>query len=102
MKCQHENREAARFCDELSRGQASRVLRPGGHLLAATLHQHAHKNAVTAYNHLNLGFTESELHELCLDAGLEPRSIQVSAVEKRTPNFEVLTLVAGKPSWTSA
>ena len=78
--------------------EASRVLRPGGRLLAATLHQHAHKNAVTAYNHLNLGFTESKLHELCLDAGLEPRSIQVSAVEKRTPNFEVLTLIAGKPS----
>jgi len=78
--------------------EASRVLRPGGRLLAATLHQHAHKNAVTAYNHLNLGFTESKLHKLCLGAGLKPQSIQVSAVEKRTPNFEVLTLIAGKPS----
>ena len=37
--------------------EASRVLRPGGRLLAATLQKHAHKNAVDAYNHVNLGFT---------------------------------------------
>jgi DNA-binding transcriptional ArsR family regulator len=78
--------------------EASRVLRPGGHLLAATLQKHAHKNAVAAYNHLNLGFTEEQLREFCLEAGLEPQSIQISAVEKRTPNFEVLTLIASKPS----
>ena len=78
--------------------EASRVLRPGGHLLAATLQKHAHKNAVAAYNHLNLGFTEKQLRKFCLEAGLEPQSIQISAVEKRTPNFEVLTLIASKPS----
>jgi len=78
--------------------EASRVLRPGGRLLAATLQKHAHKNAVTAYNHLNLGFTESQLREFCFNAALEPQNIQVSAVEKRTPNFEVLTLIASKPS----
>jgi ArsR family transcriptional regulator len=78
--------------------EASRVLRPGGRLLAATLHKHAHKNAVTAYNHLNLGFSESQLKKYCTNAGLKPHNIQVSAVEKRTPNFEVLTLIAGKPA----
>ena len=78
--------------------EARRVLRPGGRLLAATLQKHAHKNAVTAYNHVNLGFTESQLHKFCLNAGLEPRCIQISAVEKRTPNFEVLTLLASKPA----
>ena len=78
--------------------EASRVLRPGGCLLAATLLEHAHKNAVEAYNHLNLGFTESQLRKFCSNAGLEPRNIQVSAVEKRSPNFEVLTLIARKPS----
>ena len=77
--------------------QASRVLRPGGRLLAATLHKHAHKNAVSAYNHLNLGFSEAQLKKFCTSAGLEAHNIQVSAVEKRTPNFEVLTLIAGKP-----
>ena len=76
--------------------EASRVLRPGGRLLAATLHKHAHKNAVSAYNHLNLGFTEAQLKKFCTSAGLKPHNIQISAVEKRTPNFEVLTMIAGK------
>jgi ArsR family transcriptional regulator len=74
-----------------------RVLRPGGRLLAATLHKHPHENAVMAYNHLNFGFTESQLRQYCTAAGLEPQNIQMSAVEKRSPNFEVLTLMAGKP-----
>lgn len=78
--------------------EASRVLRPGGRLLAATLQKHAHKNAVMAYNHLNLGFTGPQLRKLCSNAGLKPLNIQISAVEKRTPNFEVLTLIASKPA----
>jgi len=78
--------------------EVERILRPGGRLLAATLQKHAHKNAVKAYNHLNLGFTESQLRKLCTNAGLEPQNIRISAVEKRTPNFEVLTLLAAKPS----
>ena len=78
--------------------EAARVLRPGGRLLAVTLHKHQHKNSVAAYNHVNLGFTESQLRKLCNKAGLEPLNIQLSAVEKRTPNFEVLTLFAGKPA----
>jgi len=77
--------------------EAGRVLRPGGRLLAATLKRHAHKSVVTAYNHLNLGFTEPQLRKFCTHAGLIPKSIQISAVEKRTPNFEVLTLIASKP-----
>lgn len=78
--------------------EACRVLRPGGYLLAATLQKHAHKNAVEAYNHVNLGFTKKQLHELCTNSGLEPKHIQVAAVEKRTPNFNVLTMMAGKPA----
>ena len=78
--------------------ETSRVLRPGGRLLAATLQKHAHKNAVVAYNHLNLGFTQSQLRKFSTSAGLEPQNIQISAVEKRTPNFKVLTLMAGKPA----
>jgi len=77
--------------------EACRVLRPGGCLLGATLRKHPHKNAVAAYNHLNLGFTKSALHDFCTNSGLEPQNIEVSAVEKRTPNFEVLTLMAIKP-----
>jgi len=78
--------------------EAARVLRPGGRLLAVTLQKHSHKKAVAAYNHVNLGFTEAQLRKLCSKAGLETLNIQLSAVEKRTPNFEVLTLIAGKPA----
>ena len=78
--------------------EAFRILKPGGRLLAVTLQKHAHKNAVTAYNHLNLGFTEPQLRKFCTRAGLEPLTIQISGIEKRTPHFEVLTLVAGKPA----
>ena len=77
--------------------EAGRVLRPGGQLLAVTLQKHRHENSVAAYDHLNLGFTESQLRELCVGASLEPLNVQLSTIEKRTPNFEVLTLVAGKP-----
>lgn len=78
--------------------EAFRVLRPGGRLLAATLNKHPHENAVMAYNHLNLGFSEAQLRQYCSRAGLVAQNIQVSAVEKRTPNFEVLTLMAVKPA----
>jgi len=77
--------------------EAGRVLRPGGRLLVVTLQKHRHKNSVAAYNHLNLGFTAPQLRKLCIDAGLDLPNIQLSTVEKRTPNFEVLTLIAGKP-----
>jgi ArsR family transcriptional regulator len=77
--------------------EATRVLRPGGRLLAATLQKHAHEGAVEAYNHVNLGFTVEDLETLCAKARLEVMDIGVSAIEKRTPNFEVLTLVAYKP-----
>jgi ArsR family transcriptional regulator len=78
--------------------EVSRVLRRGGRLVAATLQKHAHKNVVEAYNHVNLGFTVKQLHELCSTAGLEPLELKVSAIEKRTPNFKVLTLTASKTS----
>jgi len=77
--------------------EAARVLRPGGRLLAVTLQKHQHKNIVATYNHVNLGFTEAQLTKLCRESGLDPLNIQLSAVEKRTPNFEVLTLIASKP-----
>lgn len=82
--------------------EACRVLRPGGRLIAATLRKHAHQNVVEAYNHVNLGFTIEQLRQFCTSAGLEPLEIRVSAVEKRSPNFEILTLVASKPSRAQA
>ena len=77
--------------------EAARVLRPGGKLLAVTLQRHRHEKAVEPYNHVNLGFTTTQLEQLSAEAGLQPQSCTVSAVEKRTPNFSVLSLLAVRP-----
>jgi len=76
--------------------EAGRVLRPGGTLLAVTLEHHRHKKAVEPYNHVNLGFTKAQLEKLAGSAGLSVQSCTVATVEKRTPNFAILTLSATK------
>jgi ArsR family transcriptional regulator len=76
--------------------QASRVLRRGGHLLAVTLQSHHHEKAVLPYNHVNHGFSIAQLEKHCNDAGMTPVACQVTAVEKRAPNYAVITLVASK------
>jgi ubiquinone/menaquinone biosynthesis C-methylase UbiE/DNA-binding transcriptional ArsR family regulator len=77
--------------------EIARVLRPGGKLLAVTLQKHQHAKAVEPFNHVNLGFTTGQLESFCNKAGLEVRACTVSAIEKRTPNFSVLSLSAVKP-----
>ena len=78
-------------------GEISRVLQPGGKLLAVTLERHKHQKAVDPFNHVNLGFTPAQLESLAAGAGLEVAACTVSAVEKRAPNFSVLALSAVKP-----
>lgn len=78
--------------------EIARVLRPGGVLLAVTLKAHRHEKAVAPYNHLNLGFTEQQLSRLCNGVGLDVLRCAQTAVEKRAPHFEVLTLMARKPA----
>lgn len=78
-------------------GEAARALKPGGKLLAVTLHQHQHEKAVEHYNHVNLGFSTAELEALCTEVGLKVQSCTVSTIEKRTPNFSVICLSAKKP-----
>lgn len=76
--------------------EAARTMRPGGLLLAVTLQKHDHAKAVEPYNHVNLGFTTGQLKRHCQQAGLTVRQCAVSAIEKRTPNFSVLSLSAIK------
>jgi ArsR family transcriptional regulator len=76
--------------------EAARVLRPGGKLLAVTLQKHRHEKAVELYDHVNLGFSPDELKKLTREAGLTLRDCMVSAIEKRAPNFSVLSLSASK------
>jgi len=77
-------------------GEAARVLRPTGKLLAVTLQRHQHAKAVEPYNHLNLGFSTRQLEKLSREAGLTVQTCTVSAIEKRAPNFSVLSLSASK------
>jgi ArsR family transcriptional regulator len=77
--------------------EATRVLRPAGKLLVLTLERHSHEKAVEPYNHRNLGFTLEQLESLGRSAGLLIQSCAVSAIEKRTPHFTVLSLCAAKP-----
>lgn len=77
--------------------EAARVLRRDGRLLVVTLAKHAHKAAVEAFDHRNLGFTAAELKALATKAGLEVESAGTATREKRPPHFEVLTMLARKP-----
>ena len=77
--------------------EATRVLRRGGRLLVSTLARHAHRGAVEAFDHRNLGFTISELRQLATRAGLEVLECDQATREQRPPHFEVLTLLARKP-----
>lgn len=76
--------------------EAARVLRRGGRLLAVTLGKHAHKAAVEAFDHRNLGFTPNELKQLAARAGLEVLDCRPITRERRPPHFEVLALLARK------
>jgi ArsR family transcriptional regulator len=73
-----------------------RVLKPGGVLLAVTLNEHSHEKAVKPFDHVNLGYSSDRLAAICRDSGLTVESCQVSTVEKRSPNFAVLSLTASK------
>jgi 2-polyprenyl-3-methyl-5-hydroxy-6-metoxy-1,4-benzoquinol methylase len=79
-------------------GEAARVLRPGGLLLASTLGKHAHSKAVEPFDHRNLGFTTAELTKLAKGAGLQVLRSELSCRERRAPHFEVITLLARKPA----
>jgi len=76
--------------------EIARALRKGGQVLAVTLQKHEHAKAVAPYNHVNLGFTTKELERYCGQAGLAVQNCAVSAIEKRIPNFSVLSLSATK------
>jgi len=76
--------------------EAARVLRPGGRVLAMTLHAHQHKQAAETFDHRNLGFKPDELRRICRKHGLDVIDCEISSRERRPPHFEVLTLLARK------
>lgn len=75
--------------------EASRVLAPGGNLVAVTLLRHAHKDVAARYNHVQMGFEREDLRRLFRT--LEVDLCDVTSVERRAPHFEIVTLHARKP-----
>lgn len=78
--------------------QAALALKPGGRLLIATLGKHAHRTSVEPFDHKNLGCKPEELRGFARDAGLEVLACERATRERKPPHFEVLTLLARKPS----
>lgn len=78
-------------------GEAARVLDAGGRLVCATLNEHAHTIQVGAYGHVNNGFSPDDLAATFGATGLDVEFCEVTSVEKKPPNFEIITLLARKP-----
>ncbi|KQY00664.1 ArsR family transcriptional regulator [Rhodanobacter sp. Root480] len=78
--------------------EAARMLRPGGRLLAATLGRHDHRAAVEPFDHRNLGFSSDQLEGFARAAGLEVLNCSRLSRERKAPHFEVISLLARKPS----
>ena len=78
--------------------EASRLLRPGGRLLAVTLGQHDHRKVVEPFDHRNLGFSSAQLDAHARAAGLEVLSCNRLSRERKAPHFEVISLLARKPA----
>jgi ArsR family transcriptional regulator len=74
--------------------EAARTLRPGGRLLLTSLAKHEHRAVVEAYGHVNLGFSERDLHRFATRAGLEVQGSGLVTRERRPPHFEVISLIA--------
>ncbi|MEO5622207.1 MAG: metalloregulator ArsR/SmtB family transcription factor [Dokdonella sp.] len=77
--------------------EAARVVRRGGRVLAATLGRHAHRTAVEPFEHRNLGFSIDQLRDFARKAKLDVVACERLTRERRSPNFEVLSLLARKP-----
>jgi len=75
-------------------GEATRVLRPGGDLVAVTLARHGHRETVARYDHVQCGFEPAALARMARGAGLTVDLCAVTSRERRLPHFEVLTLHA--------
>lgn len=74
--------------------EGARVLADGGRLVCATLHEHRHHAQVEAYGHVNNGFSTDALTALFTAAGLDVEFCEITSVEKKPPNFEIITLLA--------
>lgn len=75
-------------------GEAVRMIADGGRLIVATLAAHGHTTQVEAYGHVNRGFKPEQLDELVAATGINIEFCEITSVEKKPPNFEIITLMA--------
>jgi len=76
--------------------EAGRVLKAGGRLIIATLARHRHANEVRAFGHINSGFAPADLEKLTVGAGLDVQFCGITSIERKKPNFRIITLLARK------
>lgn len=77
--------------------EATRVLAPGGTLVAVALRTHGHAELAARYDHLCLGFEPDELGELFTGCGLALDLCAVTSRERRPPHLSVITVYARRP-----
>lgn len=77
--------------------EAARVLKPGGRIVLATIAQHSHEATVAAYDHVNLGFLPSQLHNWLQDNHLRVQDCAIRSRERQPPFFRLITASADKP-----
>ncbi|MCF6300686.1 MAG: metalloregulator ArsR/SmtB family transcription factor [Proteobacteria bacterium] len=76
--------------------QAYRVCKPGGKVLISTLFKHRHKTIVENFGHINLGFETDHLYKLCGQAGFSQTTATITSLERKQPNFQIITVEAIK------
>ncbi len=75
-----------------------RVIRPGGTLVGITLNRHTHKRAAERFRHPQLGYEPDQLQALLENAGFQVQTCAPTSRERRSPHFEVITLIARRPA----
>jgi ArsR family transcriptional regulator len=83
-------------------GEAVRVLRPGGTLVASALRRHRHEAVAAAFDHRQPGFEPARFAELFRRAGCEVSFCELTSRERRPPHFEIITLYATRRPGGSA
>jgi ArsR family transcriptional regulator len=77
--------------------EATRVLRPGGQLVAVTLDAHDHPDVTAAYGDVHAGFAPTALRRMLVRAGLQLETCEVTSRDVRPPSFRVVTVFATRP-----
>jgi ArsR family transcriptional regulator len=83
-------------------GEAARVLRQGGALVASALRRHRHEAVAAAFDHRQPGFEPARFAELFRRAGCEVSFCELTSRERRPPHFEIITLYATRRPGGSA